>query len=155
MTRARTIQRSASRAPRRLADTTSAVPALFIGTVLGASGQQGVIRLASGSTVKASAQAPFDAASLAWARRTGAPVLLERHADGGVAIIALLQTAPPIAPSVVGGRLDLGAQEQVTISCGKSSITLTAAGKVIIDGTYVLARSRGVMQIQGTAVHMD
>ena len=35
------------------------------------------------------------------------------------------------------------------LRCGKASITLTKAGKVLIEGTYLLNRSSGVNRIKG------
>lgn len=51
-----------------------------------------------------------------------------------------------------GERLIVSAKEQVVIRCGKASITLTKAGKVLIQGTYVLCHSSGVSRIKGGAV---
>jgi hypothetical protein len=41
------------------------------------------------------------------------------------------------------------------LHCGKASITLTRAGKVIIRGEYVLARSSGVNRIVGGSVQIN
>jgi phage baseplate assembly protein gpV len=54
-----------------------------------------------------------------------------------------------------GGRLIVSAKEQVVLRCGKASITLTKAGKVLIEGTYVLSRSTGVNRIKGGSVHIN
>jgi hypothetical protein len=54
-----------------------------------------------------------------------------------------------------GERLILTAKEQVVIRCGKASITLTRAGKVLIQGEYVLSRSAGVNRVKGGSVQLN
>jgi len=54
-----------------------------------------------------------------------------------------------------GERLIIGAKQQLVLKCGKASITLTKAGKVIINGTYVSNRSSGVMRIKGGSVQLN
>jgi hypothetical protein len=54
-----------------------------------------------------------------------------------------------------GQRLVVTAKEQLVLRCGKASITLTKAGKVLIDGTYLLNRSSGVNRIKGGAVQLN
>jgi len=50
---------------------------------------------------------------------------------------------------VVTGRRD------VVLRCGKASITLTHAGKVLIQGTYVSTHSKGVNRIKGGSVQIN
>ena len=54
-----------------------------------------------------------------------------------------------------GERLIVSAKEQVVIRCGKASITLTKAGKVLNPGAYVLSRSSGVNRIKGGSVQLN
>lgn len=54
-----------------------------------------------------------------------------------------------------GERLLIGAKEQLVLKCGKASITLTKAGKIMINGTYVSHRSSGVMRIKGGSVQLN
>lgn len=54
-----------------------------------------------------------------------------------------------------GERLIVSAKEQVVLRCGKASITLTKAGKVLIQGSYVLSRSSGVNRIKGGSVQLN
>lgn len=49
----------------------------------------------------------------------------------------------------------INAKEQLVLRCGKASITLTKAGKVLIDGTYVLNRSSGVNRVKGGSVQLN
>jgi hypothetical protein len=43
----------------------------------------------------------------------------------------------------------------VVLRCGKASITLTKAGKIIIDGAYVSHRSSGVLRLRGGSVQIN
>ena len=52
-------------------------------------------------------------------------------------------------------QLTLTADRQITLRCGKASITLTAAGKVLIRGAYLLNRSSGVNKIKGGSVQIN
>jgi hypothetical protein len=54
-----------------------------------------------------------------------------------------------------GERLVLTAQREIVLKCGQASITLTRAGKIIIRGAYLLARSSGVNRIQGGSVQIN
>jgi len=56
---------------------------------------------------------------------------------------------------VDGERLVVTAKEQLVLRCGKASITLTEAGKVLIEGAYVLSRSAGVNRITGGSVQLN
>nr|WP_251010907.1 DUF6484 domain-containing protein [Variovorax paradoxus] len=54
-----------------------------------------------------------------------------------------------------GERMILSAREQLVMRCGRASITLTRAGKVLIQGSYVLSRSTGVNRVKGGAVQIN
>ena len=54
-----------------------------------------------------------------------------------------------------GERLIVSAKEQLVLRCGKASITLTRAGKVLIKGSYLLSRSSGVNRIKGGSVQLN
>ncbi len=54
-----------------------------------------------------------------------------------------------------GQRLIVSAKEQLVLRCGKASITLTKAGKVLVEGSYVLSRSTGVNRIKGGSVQLN
>ncbi|WP_374568601.1 DUF6484 domain-containing protein [Ideonella sp.] len=53
------------------------------------------------------------------------------------------------------GRLVIEAQRELVLRCGAASITLTRAGKVVVDGTYVLSRSSGYNKIKGAAIDIN
>jgi uncharacterized protein (DUF2345 family) len=52
-------------------------------------------------------------------------------------------------------HLVITASKQITLECGESSITLTAAGKIIIRGKYIVSRSSGVQRIKGGSVQIN
>jgi Domain of unknown function (DUF6484) len=54
-----------------------------------------------------------------------------------------------------GERMIVSAKEELVLRCGKASITLTKAGKVIIDGSYVVSRSSGTNRIKGGSVQLN
>lgn len=76
-------------------------------------------------------------------------------------LVGLLQPAvPPDRESTVEARLDgeqltLTAKNEIVLRCGKASLTLTRAGKVIIRGAYLLSRSSGVNRIKGGSVQIN
>ena len=56
---------------------------------------------------------------------------------------------------VDGKRIVIQGQEEITLSCGEASITLTKAGKILLRGTYLQSRSSGVNRILGGAVQIN
>jgi Domain of unknown function (DUF6484) len=54
-----------------------------------------------------------------------------------------------------GERLVLRAKQEIVLDCGRASITLTRAGKVLIRGTYLSSRSSGVHRIKGASVDIN
>ncbi|RYF80416.1 MAG: hypothetical protein EOO29_13975 [Comamonadaceae bacterium] len=54
-----------------------------------------------------------------------------------------------------GARMIVSAKEQLVLRCGKASITLTKAGKVLIQGAYVSSRSSGVNRVKGGSVQLN
>jgi len=51
-----------------------------------------------------------------------------------------------------GERMIVTARRQLILRCGLASITLTEAGKILINGTYVSSRSSGLHCIKGGSV---
>ena len=69
-------------------------------------------------------------------------------------------TSPVRPPETLEARLDgervvLKADREIVLECGKASITLTRAGKVLIRGAYLLSRSSGVNRIKGGSVQIN
>lgn len=91
-------------------------------------------------------------------------LLFEDGDPGRPIIVGCLQTprmqSLPDVPGHVeidrdGQRLLLSAREQIVLKCGKASITLTRAGKIILAGTYVSNRSSGVLRLKGGSVQIN
>jgi hypothetical protein len=61
----------------------------------------------------------------------------------------------PIVVEVDGKRLVFTAEKEIVLRCGKASITLTRAGKVLIRGAYLLSRSSGVNRIKGGSIQLN
>ncbi len=57
--------------------------------------------------------------------------------------------------TVDGKKVTFDAKDEIVLSCGKASITLTKAGKVLIRGAYLLSRSSGVNRIKGGSVQIN
>ncbi len=56
---------------------------------------------------------------------------------------------------VDGKRIIIEGQEEIVLTCGDSSITLTKAGKILIRGKYLVSRSSGVNRILGGSVQVN
>lgn len=56
---------------------------------------------------------------------------------------------------IEGGKITFEAQDEMIFKCGKSSITLTKSGKILIRGEYLLNRSSGVNRIMGGSVQVN
>jgi Domain of unknown function (DUF6484) len=73
-------------------------------------------------------------------------------------ILGVIRTpvaTPQVEVRADGERVLLEAGHQIELRCGKASITLTSAGKVLIRGEYVLSRSAGVNRVKGAAVEIN
>lgn len=78
----------------------------------------------------------------------GVAVVL-RGTSHGLVVLGLLQ--PLAAPA----RQEITAGEQLVLRSGAASLTLTAAGKVLLRGAYVSSWSNGVNRIVGRTVRLD
>jgi len=67
----------------------------------------------------------------------------------------LAERPPQVEVHADGERLVVSAREQLVLKCGKASITLTRAGKVLIEGSYLSSRSTGVNRIKGGSVQLN
>ena len=79
-------------------------------------------------------------------------------------VIGVIQLPGPVAAAPVmgkveaslgGERLEFTAGREIVFRCGDASITLTKAGKVLIQGAYLLSRSSGVNRIKGGSVQIN
>jgi Domain of unknown function (DUF6484) len=93
--------------------------------------------------------------------------------DVGREVALLFEGGDPARPLVVGRLvrpeatpvevvrngveevLQLTAEREIVLRCGKASITLTRAGKVLIRGEYIFSRSTGVNKIKGGSIQLN
>lgn len=52
-------------------------------------------------------------------------------------------------------RVELSGEKEIVLRCGKASITLTRAGKILLRGAYIFSRSTGVNKIKGGSVQLN
>lgn len=60
-----------------------------------------------------------------------------------------------MAAEIDGETIVLSAKNEIVLKCGKSSITLTKAGKILIKGEYLSSRSTGVNRIKGGSIQLN
>ena len=63
--------------------------------------------------------------------------------------------ATPRSARLDGETVVLEASKEIVLKCGEATITLTRAGKILIQGAYVSSRSSGVNRIRGGAVQLN
>jgi hypothetical protein len=112
-----------------------------------------------------------DAATMARAAAANADVLLLLEDDRPdlPIVIGLLSPPPEVAPQeesgarrgsslealVDGQRVVVEAQDEIVLRCGEASITLRRNGRIVVRGTYVETRSKGVNRIKGGMVQIN
>jgi hypothetical protein len=52
-------------------------------------------------------------------------------------------------------RIDIKLSKAISLSCGKATILITPAGKILLRGKYVLSRASGVNRLQGGSVRIN
>ena len=62
---------------------------------------------------------------------------------------------PEPAPVQVEDTVTLTAAREIVLQCGRASLVLTRAGKVLVRGAYVSLRSSGMQRITGASVHIN
>jgi hypothetical protein len=56
---------------------------------------------------------------------------------------------------VNGEKLNITAAKEITLRCGKSSITLTESGKILIKGEHILSRAAGANRVKGGSIQLN
>ncbi len=88
------------------------------------------------------------------------PIIMGAIAAQPSPLPVLMEESSPVVGEdttahVDGERVVLEGRKEIVLKCGKASITLTRAGKVLIQGAYVSSRSSGVQRIRGGSVHIN
>lgn len=103
-------------------------------------------------------------AAAAIAERRGVVMLLERGRDDSPIVMGLLAPtmpvqaelpAPPDDVRVDGRRVEIEGADEIVLRCGQASIVLRRNGRVLIRGTAVETRARGVNRIKGGSVQIN
>lgn len=89
--------------------------------------------------------------------RPGTPVLLVfDDGDTSRPIVVGLIHDTLVAPNAeVKKKLSLEAEEEISIRCGHSAVTLACNGKVVIRGKNLVSRSSGSNKIRGASVNIN
>lgn len=61
----------------------------------------------------------------------------------------------PLRAEIDGETVLLTGKKEIVLRCGKASLTLTRAGKVLLRGVYVSSRASGVNRIKGGSVQIN
>lgn len=139
------------------------VEGVQLARLVGAAGGGLLVRLAtSSSPVVARSTVSFSASALADAvAREAEVLLLFAKDDPAPIVVGVLHAAPELAQDatrealVDGKRVTIEGHDEVVLQCGKASITLRRNGRVVIRGTQLESRARGVNRIRGGAVEIN
>lgn len=109
----------------------------------------------------------YTGASDALPARSIVPVV---HSDNGRPAAITFEEGDPQRPILLGlihqgvaivgidsapEHLIIEAEHELTLRCGKASITLTRDGKLLLRGTYVSSHAKGTNRIKGGSVRMN
>jgi hypothetical protein len=102
---------------------------------------------------------------------TARSVLPLSGADVGRQVVLLFERGDAARPLVMGvlqtprrnsvrietdaEKLVFTADREIVLRCGESSITLTRAGKVLIQGAYIVTKASGMNRIKGASVQIN
>jgi hypothetical protein len=104
--------------------------------------------------ITALAAAPLDAGAVG---REAA--LLFAGGDAARPVVIGLMREPPTCclseARLDGERIVLEAAREIELRCGRASITLTRAGKILIRGAYISSRSSGMHRVKGASVQIN
>jgi hypothetical protein len=72
-----------------------------------------------------------------------------------LAIGVIAEQADVVPAATPEERLTFTAAREIVLQCGRASIVLTRAGKVLVRGAYVSLRSSGMQRITGASVQIN
>ena len=87
--------------------------------------------------------------------REPAPVEAPVEAPAESVADVAIEPGKPAVARVDGEQVVIAADKEIVLKCGRASITLTRAGKVLIRGAYLLSRSSGVNRVKGGSVQIN
>ena len=91
------------------------------------------------------------------ALRQRLPVVVMRG-DGntdGLIILGVVGAAPATTVAVDGTAVEITGQQEIVLRCGKSSITLTRAGQIVLRGEFITSHADGPQVIRGGTVDIN
>jgi hypothetical protein len=108
----------------------------------------------AGAPVKALATAAYDLVP------AGAAVALmfvggDRARPLAIGVVSEPEPEPEPAAPQTQETLTLTAAREIVLQCGRASLVLTRAGKVLVRGTYLSLRSSGMQRITGASVQIN
>lgn len=83
------------------------------------------------------------------------PLIIGKIQQANSEQLAQKKKAATTTAELDGESIVLSARQNITLKCGKASITLTKSGKIILRGAYLLSRSSGVNRIKGGSVQIN
>jgi hypothetical protein len=83
------------------------------------------------------------------------PILIGVLRDGSAPPLTDPAARQHVELSADGVALTVSAREKLVLRCGAASITLTKAGKVLIQGAYVVSHATGVNRVRGGSVQIN
>ena len=66
-----------------------------------------------------------------------------------------LPQVSPVEARIDNEKIVLSAEKEIVLKCGKATITLTRAGKILIRGAYILSRSSGANKVKGSHIELN
>jgi len=69
-----------------------------------------------------------------------------------IGVVSRSDAVPVVEPEE---RLTFTAAREIVLQCGRASIVLTRAGKVLVRGAYLSLRSSGMQRITGASVQIN
>jgi len=106
----------------------------------------------AGRPVIAQATAPYD---LVPPGSTVALMFLGGDRARPLAIGVVSEQHEEPAPAQTEETLTLTADREIVLQCGRASLVLTRAGKVLVRGAYLSLRSSGMQRITGASVQIN
>lgn len=61
----------------------------------------------------------------------------------------------PLQAVVDGRHVHIEAAQEISLRCGQASLTLTADGQILLEGSYISSHATGTQRIKGAAVRIN